>query len=44
MDKKVTPKNNSSNQQNRNKGTSGTNNAYDKAQNNRDSQKKTNKK
>ncbi len=34
----TTPKNNSANQQNANKGTNGTNKAYDKAQGNRDAQ------
>ena len=34
----TTPKNNSANQQNANKGTSGTNRAYDKAQGNRGKQ------
>jgi hypothetical protein len=35
MSKKITPADNASNQPNANKGTSGTNPAYDKAQENR---------
>lgn len=44
MAKKITPKNNSSNQQNANKGTPGTNEAYDKAQGNKGAQKNASKK
>lgn len=44
MSKKTTPKDNSSNQQNANKGTSGTNTAYDKAQGNKGTQKNPNQK
>lgn len=38
MSKKITPKQNSSNQQNANKGTSGTNKQYDQNQGNRGKQ------
>lgn len=38
MSKKITPQNNSANQQNPNKGTSGTNIAYDKVHGNRSKQ------
>jgi hypothetical protein len=42
--KKTTPANNSANQQNANKGTSGTNKAYDKNQGNRGTQLNPNQK
>ena len=42
--KKVSPSDNSANQQNPNKGTSGTNKAYDQAQGNRGTQQNSNKK
>jgi hypothetical protein len=38
MSKKISPQNNSANQQNANKGTKGTNLFYDKAQGNRGKQ------
>lgn len=38
MTGKITPKDNSSNMQNANKGTSGTNRQYDQAQGNRETQ------
>ena len=41
---KVSPSDNSVNQQNSNKGTSGTNKAYDQAQGNRGTQQNSNKK
>lgn len=44
MSNKKTPTNNSSNQKNSNKGTSGTNTAYDKAQGNRGKQMNPNRK
>ena len=44
MSKKTTPQNNSANQQNANKGTSGTNAAYDKAQGNKGKQQNPNQK
>ncbi|MFI8621663.1 alpha-amylase [Marinomonas sp. NPDC078689] len=44
MSKKTSPQNNSSNQQNSNKGSNGTNTAYDKAQGNRGTQLNPNKK
>lgn len=43
MAKKITPKDNESNQKNRNGGTSGTNEQYDKAQGNRGQQLNPNK-
>ena len=42
MSKKINPKDNSANQQNANKGTSGTNKQYDQAQGNRGKQLNTN--
>ena len=44
MSKKVTPKNNQANQQNANKGTSGTNKQYSQAQGNRGKQLNSNQK
>lgn len=44
MGKKINPKDNSSNQQNANKGTSGTNKQFDKAQGNRGKQLSSNRK
>ena len=44
MAKKIKPKDNSANQQNANKGTSGTNKAYDKNQGNRGKQLNPNQK
>jgi hypothetical protein len=43
MAKKIDPKDNQSNQLNKNKGTSGTNSAYDKAQGNRSRQMESKK-
>ena len=44
MAKKITPKNNQANMQNSNKGTKGTNKAYDKNQGNRGKQLNPNQK
>ncbi|WP_174714876.1 hypothetical protein [Marinomonas hwangdonensis] len=44
MSKTITPANNASNQSNANKGSSGTNIAYDKAQGNRGTQLNPNQK
>ncbi|MBP7895306.1 MAG: hypothetical protein KAZ64_03350 [Acinetobacter sp.] len=44
MSKQTTPQNNSANQTNANKGTNGTNTAYDKAQGNRGTQLNPNRK
>jgi hypothetical protein len=44
MSNKTSPQNNSANQQNGNKGSSGTNTAYDKAQGNRGTQLNPNQK
>ncbi len=44
MSKKVSPKDNQSNQKNANKGTSGTNKQYDKSQGNKGKQLNPNKK
>lgn len=44
MSNKTSPQNNSANQQNANKGSSGTNTAYDKAQGNRGTQLNPNQK
>ena len=44
MAKKITPKNNQSNQKNANKGTKGTNKQYDKTQGNKGKQLNPNQK
>lgn len=44
MPKKITPDQNKANQQNKNKGTKGTNKQYDQAQGNRGKQKNPNQK
>lgn len=44
MSKKISPKDNASNQKNANKGTQGTNQQYDKAMGNRGAQLNPNKK
>jgi len=43
MNKKINPGDNRSNQQNKNKGTSGTNKQYDQAQGNRGKQQNPNR-